>query len=37
MTYTKEDRPWLKKVMKLMNVKPYYIKEENGCYKVVED
>ena len=33
----KEDRPWLKKAMMLMNSKPYYIKEENGYYKVVED
>ena len=32
----KEDRPWLKKVMMLMNSKPYYIKEENGYYKVLE-
>lgn len=32
----KEDRTWLKKVMKLMNNKPYYIKEENDCYKIVE-
>ena len=32
----KEDRPWLKKAMMLMNSKPYYIKEENGYYKVVE-
>lgn len=32
----KEDRPWLKKVMMLMNSKPYYIKEETGYYKVLE-
>ena len=32
----KEDRPWLKKLMMLMNSKPYYIKEENGYYKVME-
>lgn len=32
----KGDRPWLKKVMMLMNSKPYYIKEENGYYKTTE-
>lgn len=32
----KEDRPWLKKVMMIMNSKPYYIKEENDYYTVVE-
>lgn len=32
----KEDRPWLKKAMMLMNSKPYYIKEENGYYKTTE-
>ena len=32
----KEDRPWLKKVMMLMNSKPYYVKEETGYYKVLE-
>ena len=32
----KEDRPWLKKVMMLMNSKPYYVKEENGYYKTTE-
>lgn len=32
----KKDRPWLKKLMMLMNSKPYYIKEENGYYKVLE-
>lgn len=31
-----EDRPWLKKVMKLLNSKPYYIKEENGKYFVTD-
>lgn len=31
-----EDRPWLRKVMMLTNSKPYYIKKENDCYKVVE-
>ncbi|MBQ2963528.1 MAG: hypothetical protein IJE14_02610 [Clostridia bacterium] len=31
-----EDRPWLKKVMNLLNSKPYYIKEENGKYFVTD-
>ncbi len=32
----KEDRPWLKRVMKLLNSKPYYIKEEKGKYFVTD-
>lgn len=31
-----EDRPWLKKVMNLLNSKPFYIKEENGKYFVTD-
>lgn len=31
-----EERPWLKKVMNLLNSKPYYIKEENGKYFVTD-
>ncbi len=32
-----EDRPMLKKIMHLLNSKPYYIIKENDKYKVVED
>lgn len=31
-----EERPWLKKVMDLLNNKPYYISTENGKYFVTE-
>ena len=32
----KEDRPYLKNIMHLLNSKPYYIIEENNGYKIVE-
>ena len=33
----KEDRPWLKKLMELLDSKPYYIVENNDGYKVEEE
>lgn len=31
-----EDRPWLKKIMHLLNSKPYYIIKENDKFRIVE-
>lgn len=33
---TKENRPYLKNIMRLLNSKPYYIIKENNKYRVVE-
>lgn len=32
-----QNRPYLKRLMKALNIKPYYVTEENGIYAVMED